>query len=90
MVTTCSSGVEEHGNRADKLGDEDGQDGLPVVEADADQTRAQGPVTKRQGEVEDDIVVPCTLIRHPCSGLSRRVLTPPSALLGGCWVEIHV
>lgn len=61
MVHRGGSGVEEHGNRADKLGDEDGQDGLPVVEANTDQTRAQGPVTKRQGEVEDDIVVPCHL-----------------------------
>jgi hypothetical protein len=90
MIARCTARVEEHGNRANKLRDEDGQDGLPVVETDTDQTRTQGPVTKRQGEVEDDIVVPYTSIRHPYSGLSKGVLTPPSALLGWCWVKIHV
>ena len=83
MVDRGCTRVEEHGNRTDELGDEDGQDGLPVVEADTDQTRTQGPVTKRQGEVEDNIVVPYTSIRHPYSGMSKGYLHLQVRFSGG-------
>lgn len=74
MVYRGCAGVEQHGDRTDKLRDEDGEDGLPVVEAYAYQTRAKSPVAKRQGKVEDDIVVPYMSIRQPYSGLSKGYL----------------
>ena len=77
VVDRGTARVEQHGDRTDELRDKDGEDGLPVVEADTNQTRTKSPVTKRQGKVEDDVVVPYTLIRYPYSRMSKGVLTPP-------------
>jgi hypothetical protein len=59
VVDRSTARVEQHGDGADELRDENGNNGLPPVESNTNQARAQGPVAKRQGKVKDDVVVPC-------------------------------
>lgn len=83
MVDRGAAGVEQHGDRTDELRDEDGENGLPVVETNTDQTRAQCPIAEGQCEIEDDIVVPYTLIRPPCVGVPKGYLHRQVRLSGG-------
>lgn len=67
VVDTRVATVEEHGHTADGLTDEDHQDGLPPIEADAHHGAAQRPVAKRQADVKGDVVEPA-----PGALLGRR------------------
>ena len=58
MVNACASGVEKHRNRADDLREEDGQDGLPPVQSNADHGAPERPVAERQPPVENHVIPP--------------------------------
>jgi hypothetical protein len=58
VVDAGAAGIEQHGNARDELGDEDNNYALPPVQADADHGAPKRPVSKREAEVEGDIVDP--------------------------------
>lgn len=64
MIHTGTSRVEEHGDRANELRQEDGQDGLPPIEPDADHRRPERPVAERQIPVKDHVVPPSCVYRR--------------------------